>query len=87
MKDVNFETIWGIAHAEAEDEGTSAAETNFIAWVKSCVAAVAAGIETTTASSNATEVARYSATGMKLEQPTKGLNIIKMSDGSTKRCW
>lgn len=85
VKDVNFETIWGIAHAEAEDEGTSAAETNFIAWVKSCVAAVAAGIETTTASSNATEVARYSATGMKLEQPTKGLNIIKMSDGSTKK--
>ena len=34
VKAVDFETIWGQGHTEAEDTGTSAA--NFIEWVKEC---------------------------------------------------
>lgn len=37
------------------------------------------------ADANATEIARYSADGRKLAAPTKGLNIIKMSDGTTRK--
>ena len=35
----------------------------------------------------ATEVARYDINGRKLSQPSKGINIIKMSDGSTRKEW
>ncbi len=34
---------------------------------------------------NATEVARYTIDGRKLSAPAKGLNIVKMSDGSTRK--
>ena len=35
----------------------------------------------------ATEVARYDINGRMLAQPTKGINIIKMSDGSIRKEW
>lgn len=34
---------------------------------------------------NATEVARYALDGTQLSAPTKGINIIKMSDGTTRK--
>jgi hypothetical protein len=34
VKSVDFETIWGLGHTEAEDSGTASA--NFIAWVEAC---------------------------------------------------
>ena len=34
---------------------------------------------------NAVEVSRYDIHGRLLTEPTKGINIIKMSDGSTKK--
>jgi hypothetical protein len=34
VKSVDFETIWGLGHTEAEDSGTASA--NFIAWVEGC---------------------------------------------------
>jgi hypothetical protein len=37
VKDVDFETIWGLAHTTAEDEGASNATANFISWVENCV--------------------------------------------------
>lgn len=40
---------------------------------------------TTTEATAATEVARYSIDGRKLSAPTKGINIIKMSDGTTRK--
>ncbi|MBV5316098.1 MAG: T9SS type A sorting domain-containing protein [Prolixibacteraceae bacterium] len=46
VKDVDFATVWGQAHVLAEDNGTSAADANFIAWVNKCVAS------TTTSSQN-----------------------------------
>lgn len=34
-----------------------------------------------------TETSRYDINGRQLEQPTQGINIIKMSDGSTRKEW
>ena len=44
----------------------------------------AAGVENI-ATDNAIEVARYDIHGRLLSEPTKGLNIIKMSDGTTRK--
>ncbi len=44
------------------------------------------GVENCTlGTSNATEVARYDIHGRMLSQPTNGINIVKMSDGSVKK--
>lgn len=43
VKAVDFETIWGQAHTQAEDNGT--ANANFIAWVGKCAADAATGIQ------------------------------------------
>ncbi len=43
VKSVDFETIWGQGHTQAEDNGN--ADTNFIEWVENCVAAASTGIE------------------------------------------
>ena len=44
----------------------------------------ATGIETAT-TDNIKEVGRYTADGRKIQQPVRGLNIIKMSDGTTRK--
>ena len=43
------------------------------------------GIDKTTTSTNVEEVSRYSVNGQRLSAPTKGLNIVKYSDGSVKK--
>ena len=45
----------------------------------------ATGIDKVATSTNAKEVSRYSANGQRLSAPTKGLNIVKYSDGSVKK--
>ena len=45
----------------------------------------ATGIDKTTISTDIEEVARYSVNGQRLYAPTKGLNIVKYSDGSVKK--
>ena len=45
----------------------------------------ATGIDKTTTSTDVEEVARYSVNGQRLVGPTKGLNIVKYSDGSVKK--
>ena len=45
----------------------------------------ATGIDKTTISTDVEEVARYSVNGQRLSAPTKGLNIVKYSDGSVKK--
>ena len=42
-------------------------------------------INNKTHSTNAREVSRYSMNGQKLSEPTKGLNIVKYSDGRTRK--
>ena len=43
------------------------------------------GIDKTTTSTDVKEVSRYSVNGQRLVGPTKGLNIVKYSDGSVKK--
>ena len=45
----------------------------------------ATGIDKTTTSTDVKEVSRYSVNGQRLVDPTKGLNIVKYSDGSVKK--
>ena len=45
----------------------------------------ATGIDKTTTSTDVKEVSRYSVNGQRLVGPTKGLNIVKYSDGSVKK--
>ena len=45
----------------------------------------ATGIDKTTTSTVVEEVTRYSVNGQRLSAPTKGLNIVKYSDGSVKK--
>ena len=45
----------------------------------------ATGIDKTTTSTDVKEVSRYSVNGQRLAGPTKGLNIVKYSDGSMKK--
>ena len=45
----------------------------------------ATGIDKTTTSTDVEEVSRYSVNGQRLSAPTKGLNIVKYSDGSVKK--
>ena len=43
------------------------------------------GIDKVTTSTDAKEISRYSVNGQRLSAPTKGLNIVKYSDGSVKK--
>ena len=43
------------------------------------------GIDKVTTSTDTKEVSRYSVNGQRLSAPTKGLNIVKYSDGSVKK--
>ena len=45
----------------------------------------ATGIDKVATSTNVKEVSRYSANGLRLSAPAKGLNIVKYSDGSVKK--
>ena len=40
---------------------------------------------TTQTSSDAHETARYNVLGMSIDKPEKGINIVKMSDGTTHK--
>ena len=44
-----------------------------------------AGINSVQSNSNATEVARYNVNGVRMSAPQKGLNIVKMADGTVKK--
>ena len=45
----------------------------------------ATGINNVITSNDAKELSRYSVNGQRLSAPTKGLNIVKYSDGSVKK--
>ena len=54
-------------------------------YFKNIVEFDATGIDKTTTSTDVEEVSRYSLNGQLLVGPTKGLNIVKYSDGSVKK--
>ncbi len=60
---------------------TSGSETAYI-FIK-FISTPPQGITTTGTNATATETARYTVDGQKLSAPTKGVNIVKMSDGRT----
>ena len=43
------------------------------------------GVDAVSTSNDAKEVSRYTVDGQQLSAPTKGLNIVKYSDGTTKK--
>ena len=59
--------------------------SNFGDYFENIVEFDATGIDKTTISTDIEEVARYSVNGQRLSAPTKGLNIVKYSDGSVKK--
>ena len=59
--------------------------SDFSNYFENIVEFEATGIDKTTTSTEVEEVARYSVNGQRLSAPTKGLNIVKYSDGSVKK--
>ena len=77
-------TIVGMADGEATITATIV--DNGVEYSASCKVIVGVGgIEVVEVDDNAVEVSRYDIHGRLLTEPTKGINIIKMSDGSTKK--
>lgn len=56
-------------------------------YVGTCIVTVSeeTGIDNTTVSSEVKEVSRFSSQGQRLTAPTKGVNIVKYSDGSVRK--
>ena len=54
-------------------------------YFKNIVEFDATGIDKVTTSADAKEVSRYLINGQRLSAPTRGLNIVKYSDGSVKK--
>lgn len=73
IEDVDFETIWGQGHTQAEDSGD--ATDNFIEWVQQCVAASATtGINHVTPRPFSSD-AYYDLSGRQVINPSKGIYI------------
>ena len=54
-------------------------------YFENIVEFAATGIDKVTTSTDAKELSRYSVNGQRLSAPSKGLNIVKYSDGSVKK--
>jgi hypothetical protein len=81
---VDFETIWGKGHTEAEDSGD--ADDNFITWVEGCMSAYTTGISKVVATDNSQrKTTYYTLNGMQLSEPRKGINIVKYADGRVEK--
>ncbi len=66
-------------------EGTKDAYANADEWEKFTNINENSGVDGVETEGNAIEVARHDIYGRQLNQPTKGINIIKMSDGTTRK--
>lgn len=66
-------------------EGTKEAYANANEWCNFTNIQEIAGVENIEIDNNATEVGRYDIHGKLLTEPTKGINIIKMSNGTTRK--
>ena len=66
-------------------EGTKDAYTTAMGWEYFTNIQEFAGIDNIEADSNAIEIARYDIHGRLLSEPTKGINIVKYSDGTTRK--
>lgn len=66
-------------------EGSKTAYANATEWRRFTRIQEIAGVEDLDADDNIVEVVRYDIHGRKLSEPTKGINIVKMSDGTTRK--
>lgn len=66
-------------------EGAKEAYANADEWCNFLNIQEIAGVEDIEADNSAVEVIRYDIYGRKLTEPTTGINIIKMSDGTTRK--
>ncbi len=73
VESVDFETIWGQGHTEAEDSGS--ASDNFISWVNECVSDYSSGIKGVSFTTSETESTYYNLKGQRVSTPNKGLYI------------
>ena len=72
VRSVDFETIWGQGHTEAEDSGS--ASSNFIAWVQECAENCSTGISTITTEPMHGD-AIFDLQGRRVTKATKGIFI------------
>ena len=79
----NSVTVVGMADGEAIVTATATDGSGVSASCKIIVGL--GGVEGIEADNNAVEVGRYDIHGRLLSEPTKGINIIKMSDGSIRK--
>jgi len=74
VQSVDFETIWGQGHTEAEDTGD--ASSNFIEWVNECVSAYNSGIEDIKCDPVTNyDNGYYTLDGRRVSAPTEGFYI------------
>ncbi len=73
VEDVDFATIWGQGHTQAEDTGDGT--DNFIEWVEECCASSPAGIDEISAPT-ITSNQYYDLNGRPVSNPSKGLYIL-----------
>lgn len=77
--------VVGLSEGEAIITATMT-EVNGVEYSASCKVTVGiGGVEGIETDNNSKEVVRYDIHGRLLSEPTKGINIIKMSDGSTRK--
>ena len=81
LKDLEYETTYNYAAFVTTSEG----ETFYGEIQTFSTSADPDGIEGVEASEDAVEVARYDIQGRKIANPQKGINIIRYSDGSTRK--
>ncbi len=72
IDDVDFATIWGQGHTQAEDEGD--ATDNFIEWVQKCCASSPTAINTLTTPVIASD-SYHDLSGRQVSNPKKGIYI------------
>ena len=88
LADYGFDTYGYsvISNFEHEGESTTSVPSNtVIVNLVTGDSHVTTGVEETVAEGDVCEVARYSLNGCKLSAPQKGINIIRMSDGTTRK--
>ena len=73
VKSVDFETIWGQGHTEAEDTGS--ASSNFISWVNECASDYTTGIQPVYNEKPEIGNDVYDLQGRKVTNATKGIII------------
>lgn len=88
---LNAVAFVSLPFAWADGDGAAGNPERESVWVDQCLSKTVGkdditGIKTVGASeSAATVVARYAADGMRIEAPAKGVNILRMSDGTSRK--